>query len=123
MSADNAPEIISFSNCLLPSPTAKRLIFFLSVVFEIISPISDFRIISFPICSCVIRFFFCNSSSKRCENGPCPISWSSAANLTSLISENGICPFDEREFALIPAICITPSECSNLVCCAPGYVR
>ena len=28
-----------------------------------------------------------------------------------------------RAWPAIPATCITPSECSNLVCCAPGYTR
>ena len=34
-----------------------------------------------------------------------------------------IAPFSARAWPAIPATCITPSECSNLVCCAPGYTR
>ena len=63
------------------------------------------------------------SVSNMCENGPCPISCNNPASFRMIIFSESIAPFSARAWPAIPATCITPSECSNLVCCAPGYTR
>ncbi len=57
--------------------------------------------------------------SDTWEKGPWPISCKSPANRRLLICSLLISRCDPT----LPARCITPNECSNLVWCAPGYTR
>ena len=88
--------------------------------FSRISLMSDSMTIRCDMSSWLRPVSSVRTSSKRCENGPCPTSCSSAASLSSCICSSPRSTLSAIDSAMSPATCIVPSTCSNLLWTPPG---
>ena len=84
------------------------------------SLMSDSMTIRCDMSSWLRPVFSARTSSKRCENGPCPTSCSRAASLSSWICSSSRSALSAIDSAMSPATCIVPRTCSNLLWTPPG---